>query len=52
MASFAILKMSVISLNLFFSQNGDGKWAFTSKWNRAKAREVSYLTSDNEIQHQ
>ena len=40
MASFVISKISVISLNSFFSQNGDEKWEFASKWNRAKARHV------------
>ena len=40
MASFVISKISVISLNSFFSQNGDGKCEFTSKWNRAKARHI------------
>ena len=47
MASFVISKISVISLNSFFSQNGDAKCEFTSKWNRAKARQVSWLTSEN-----
>ena len=40
------------NLNSFFSQNGGGKLEFTSKWNRAKARQVSWLTSDMKIQHQ
>ena len=30
MASFVILKISVLSLNSFFSQNGDGELEFTS----------------------